>query len=173
MMMRALDAGGIPALTDGARGPDIDNPLGYFEYEPVKRLRANASWLAAASGRAVKIIYRLLYDLPDGYEYRVVFMRRDLDEVLSSQNAMLRRSGMTIDGRRDTELKRLFAEEVARCEAWLQERPDFRIRRSDHHAVLTAPAQEFHAIAEFLGGGLDEAAMQAAVDLGLYRERRN
>jgi hypothetical protein len=172
MMMRALDAGGIPALTDGARSPDIDNPLGYFEYEPVYHLREHTSWLSAARGRAVKIICRLLDDLPVGYEYRVVFMRRDLDEVLASSNAMRRRLGETVDTRRDF-WKRVFAKEIARCEERLQERPEVRTHRSDHRALLMAPAQEFRAISEFLGGGLNIAAMQATIDPSLYRERSN
>ena len=86
MMMRALDAGGIPALSDNSRAADIDNPFGYFEYEPVKALRRQAGWLEAARGHCVKIIYRLLYDLPDTLPYRIVFMERNLDEVIASQN---------------------------------------------------------------------------------------
>jgi hypothetical protein len=83
-MMRMLDAGGIPALTDGHRPPDEHNPGGYFEYDPVKRLAEDASWLEAARGRAVKVIYRLLAHLPAQLDYRVVFMERDMGEVFES-----------------------------------------------------------------------------------------
>ena len=84
MMMRMLAEGGIPALTDGVRKPDSDNPHGYFEFEPVKRTKDDATWLADARGRAVKMVYELLRDLPADRSYRVVLMRRDLGEMVTS-----------------------------------------------------------------------------------------
>src|SRR5687768_12382196 len=84
MMMRALQAGGLPVLADGLRAADEDNPHGYFELEQVKRTVADPSWIAQARGHAVKVIARLLPDLPPGQHYKVLFMRRDLDEVLRS-----------------------------------------------------------------------------------------
>ncbi len=35
LMMQMLAAGGLPALTDGARAADADNPRGYLEFERV------------------------------------------------------------------------------------------------------------------------------------------
>ncbi len=95
LMMQMLVAGGLPALTDAVRSPDESNPRGYFEFEPVKRLRTDASWLEQARGRAVKIIHLLLRELPtDGrFQYRVLFLRRPLEEVIASQSAMLARAG--------------------------------------------------------------------------------
>ena len=91
MMMRMLEAGGIPPLIDNLRRPNEDNPGGYYEFEPVKRTKQDPSWLTTAGGKVVKMVYRLLYDLPTGYEYRVIMMRRTLEEVLASQEAMLKR----------------------------------------------------------------------------------
>lgn len=93
MMMRMLEAGGLPVLVDGRRGADIDNPNGYYEFEPVKETRTDASWVEGARGRAVKMVYRLLYDVPAEFRYRVLFMRRDLGEILASQRKMLTRHG--------------------------------------------------------------------------------
>jgi hypothetical protein len=173
MMMRALDVGGLRAMTDGHRQPDIDNPYGYFEYEPAKRLAEDTSWLAAARGKVVKIVYRLLYYLPSDHQYRIVFMHRDLDEVIASQNAMLRRSGLVVDAHADAGLKRLFAEELARCEAWVDKKPNCRMHRIEHCAVLAEPGRQFRTVCEFLGIEMDIAAMEASVDRGLYRERRS
>ena len=91
MMMQMLHAGGIPAVTDNIRLADKDNERGYYELEAVKRTKDDASWLRDAPGKAVKVIYLLLYDLPTDYTYRVIFMNRNLDEVLASQRAMLER----------------------------------------------------------------------------------
>src|SRR5574337_153211 len=86
MMMQMLHRGGIPAVTDEIRSADEDNPKGYYEFEPVKKTKEDASWLARAGGKVVKMVYRLLYDLPGDYAYHVVFMRRNLREVIASQN---------------------------------------------------------------------------------------
>jgi len=45
MMMKILEAGGIPVLADHIRSADIDNPNGYYEFEPVKSTDEDASWL--------------------------------------------------------------------------------------------------------------------------------
>src|SRR5690242_7444054 len=89
MMMRMLEHGGIPVLTDRVRTADDDNPNGYYEFEAVKQTRKDPSWLAGREGKAVKMVYRLLYDLPADRNYRVLFMRRKLEEVLASQRTML------------------------------------------------------------------------------------
>ena len=86
MMMRILEAGGMPPLTDQVREADISNPNGYYEFESVKRTKADPSWLVPR-GKAVKMVYRLLYDLPSDYAYRVVMMQRKVEEVLSSRRA--------------------------------------------------------------------------------------
>ena len=63
LMMQMLHAGGLPALTDGLRTADENNLRGYLEFEPVKRLRSDRSWLPQARGKVVKIIHLLLRDL--------------------------------------------------------------------------------------------------------------
>jgi hypothetical protein len=93
LLMQMLRAGGMPVLADDARPPDTDNPAGYLEYAPVLRTATDANWVAAAPGHAVKVIYALLRHLPRGFAYRVLWMRRDLDEVIASQQAMLARRG--------------------------------------------------------------------------------
>ena len=91
LMMQMLAAGGIPLLTDGVRTPDLDNPRGYFEFEPVKQTRQDPSWIPTAVGKAVKMVTVLLRDLPPEFDYRVILICRDLDETVASQKAMLHR----------------------------------------------------------------------------------
>src|SRR5262245_35974300 len=85
MMMRMLETGGLPVLTDDVRTPDDDNPNGYYEFEAVKQTKQDDSWLQSSEGKAVKMVYRLLYDLPKDRSYKVLFMRRKMEEVLASQ----------------------------------------------------------------------------------------
>ena len=173
MMMKVLEAGGIPALADHLRTADIDNPNGYYEFEPVKSTREDASWLALAEGRAVKMVYKLLYDLPPDRAYRVVFMQRALKEVVASQNAMLSRLGNAGAGGPGGEhtLVGALASEVAACKAWLKGRPNFSVAYVNYNAMLERPAEQAAALNAFFGGALDEAAMRAAVEPRLYRQK--
>src|SRR6516162_10352886 len=93
MMMRMLEAGGMPILSDNIRRADADNPNGYYEFEPVKHLSQDSSWLRDAYGKAVKMVYRLLYELPLEHKYKVLMINRRIEEVVASQDAMLQHMG--------------------------------------------------------------------------------
>src|SRR5688572_32107147 len=104
-MMQMLAAGGIEPLTDNHRAADEDNPRGYFEFERVKQIKIDKAWLNDAPGKVVKMVHLLLLDLPPGNEYRVIFLRRNLDEVLASQKKMLARSGRAGAALNDAQMK--------------------------------------------------------------------
>jgi hypothetical protein len=177
MMMRMLADGGIPPLTDGVRVPDRDNPHGYFEYEPVKRTKDDASWLAAAPGHAVKMVHLLLRDLPlvdDANrvrEYRVVLMRRHLTEVVTSQRLMLERLGRDAGKLTDERKAEIFAAQLDDTERWLRSQPGFSCLAMDYNELVADPRPHVERLAEFLGGGMDLDAMCGVVDPSLYRNR--
>jgi hypothetical protein len=171
MMMRALQAGGLPALADGLRQADEDNPHGYFELEEVKRTVRDASWIASARGKVVKVIARLLVDLPAGERYKIVFMRRDLDEVLRSQRKMLERRGEP-DGPPDEEMRRLLLGHVLETEDWLRARPEMETLYVSYNRMVADPRPQAERINRFFGGALDLERMVAAVDASLYRQRK-
>ncbi|MHC5097509.1 MAG: sulfotransferase domain-containing protein [Planctomycetota bacterium] len=171
MMMKAIHAGGIEPIVDNIRKADEDNPKGYYEFEPVKKTKEDASWLNNAPGKVVKMVYRLLYDLPAEFQYRVVFMRRDIKEVLASQNKMLERSGKSGGGISDEQMEALFAAELAKCEKWLAEQPNFRVLPVVHRDMINDAATQVQKINDFLDGGLDTEAMASTVDPALYRNR--
>ncbi len=178
LMMQALAAGGLPALTDSERAPDESNPRGYLELEAVKRLKTDRSWLASAQGRAVKVIHLLLPDLAaktgaDGYEFCVVLMRRPMEEIIASQRAMLARQGRAGAALPEAQLGTLFRAQMERVERWLASRADFRVCPVHYPALVADPAAEVHRVNTFLGGSLNEAAMAAAVDPELYRQKGN
>lgn len=171
MMMQMLAAGGMPVLTDWARGPDDDNPRGYFEFDPVKRTASDAGWVAGAAGTAVKVIHLLLPTLPGGYEYRVVFMHRDVREVLASQEVMLRRRGRRGADLSPDQLAEAFAGQLRRVRAWLAGQAHILLLDVDHRQVIDDPAGQAARVNRFLGGRLNEARMASAVDADLYRQR--
>jgi hypothetical protein len=171
LMMQMLVAGGLPALTDGVRAPDENNPRGYFEFEGVKRLRADASWLEEAEGRAVKIIHILLRELPSNgpFQYRILFMRRPLEEVIASQQAMLSRAGKTSGD--PLVLVKAYRNQIAQLEQWLRDQTCFQLLSLEYHRVLQDPLTVAQEIKTFLGMELDVVAMAAAVNRDLYRQR--
>jgi hypothetical protein len=174
LMMQALLAGGLPPLTDDRRGPDASNPRGYLEFESVKHLKTDRSWLPQARGKAVKIIHLLLPELAlaEGeHEFRVILMRRPMEEVVASQRAMLARQGRAGAALPDAQLGALFADQMKRAERLLEGRPGFRICPVDYPTLVANPTAEAARINAFLDGKLDEAAMARAVDPALYRER--
>ena len=171
MMMKAIHAGGIEPLIDHVRKADEDNPRGYYEFEPVKKTKEDASWLNDASGKVVKMVYRLLYDLPGGYEYRVVFMQRDLTEVLASQKKMLDRSGKSGGGISDEQMAALFTAELNKCEKWLAAQGHFKVLAVNYRDMIDQPQQQCQKVSDFLDGGLNVEAMAETVDPTLYRNR--
>ena len=171
MMMRMIDAGGIPALVDNVRKADEDNPRGYYEFEPVKKTKEDASWLATAGGRVVKMVYRLLYDLPTDHEYRVVFMRRRLEEVVASQDVMLSRRGREGGGLSKEKLIALFEQQLADFDTWVRAQPNFRILYVSYNDTLVNPKATVDALNSFLGGRLNTAEMLRVIEPTLYRQR--
>lgn len=114
MMMQMLNAAGLHPLTDQLRQADEDNPRGYFELEAATRLRDNPEWVADAQGKLIKVVAQLVPWLPQGVPYRVVFMQRDIDEVLSSQRKMLQRQGKQGSTLPDDRMKNVFQRQLAR-----------------------------------------------------------
>jgi len=170
-MVHMIDAGGIPVLTDGVRQPDEHNPRGYFEFEPVKRTTEDASWLAQAGGKVVKMTYLLLEALPLDRLYRVVFMRRSLDEVIRSQNAMLGRSGGQDPDMPDARVRQVFRTQLQEVETYLTARESFRVLFVNYNEVIESPTTCINAVSEFLGRPLNTAAMAAVIDPSLYHQR--
>ncbi|MCP4667393.1 MAG: sulfotransferase [Deltaproteobacteria bacterium] len=171
MMMQVIKAGGIQVLTDHIRPWDEDNPRGYYEFEPVKHTKKDASWIPGARGKVVKVIYRLLYDLPSDFTYRVVFMQRDLGEVLASQKKMLERSGRKGTDVGDARLKELFQNELDRFDKWIAKQTHFSRLDVFYEKMITRPAEEIERINGFLENTLDPVAAVSAVDPSLYHNR--
>ena len=172
MLMKMLDAGGLSVVTDGQRTADEDNPKGYFEAERIKSLaqESDRRWLAGARGKAIKVISYLLRSLPSQFNYRVVFIRRDIEEVLASQSKMLARRGEK-DDTPPERMRDLFEKDVSRAQDILAREPQFETLEVQYAAILARPLEEARRIAGFVGGGMDVEAMAAAVDPELYRNR--
>jgi hypothetical protein len=173
MMMRMLEAGGIDPFSDGERAADIDNPEGYYELTRVKDLEKDADkrWVREARGRALKVISFLLRHLPDENAYRVIYMRRHLDEVLRSQDKMLDRLGNAAPGADLETTKEAYRNDIIAARLYARKQPFMEMIEVHYAEAVADPAATARAVNSFLGGFLDEAAMAAAVNEQLYRNR--
>lgn len=175
MMMNMLTAAGLPTVIDEIRSADEDNPKGYFEDERVKDLdkMEDKTWVANCRGKVIKVISFLLKDLPTDSFYKVIFMRRNLEEVIASQNKMLVRRDEPVGTREDDEkmIKR-YRMHLKKTEFLLEEEPNYDCLEILYTEALQDPLTQARRIAEFLGMDLDVDKMAAAVDPSLYRNRR-
>ena len=171
MLMKMLAAGGLPPLTDGIRAADADNPGGYYEFERVKQIERDATWLESARGKAVKVISQLLDQLPLHKSYKIVFALRKMDEILASQRAMLARRGQPYNRVSDAEMAAAFGRHLSAVQQWLAEHPQMKVLYVDYAAVLRDPLATSHEIKTFLTLPLDVRQMASVVDQSLYRQR--
>jgi hypothetical protein len=169
LLMAMLQAGGVPLFTDARRAADSSNPRGYFEYEPVKRLTADAPWLAETVGKAVKIVIPLVRRLPPAFPCDILILERAIPEILASQAAMLTLAGVpAVDAKI---LAPAFERELRLTHESLPAFPGCRVLSVQHRRLITSPLETSQEIATFLRLPLNTAAMAAAVEPSLHRQR--
>jgi hypothetical protein len=171
LLMQMLAAGGFAVLSDGLRPPDEDNPRGYLEWERIRTLAKDPTCIAEAEGKAVKVISSLLPYLPMDREYKILFMRRPLGEVVASQGLMLARRGSTGPAIKPDAITGALEAHLKQVTAWLHGQPRLAVRWVDHRNLLLHAGHESTAIAEFLSIPLDIVAMSKQVVPSLHRQR--
>ena len=170
MMMKILEAGGLEPMTDKIRQADGDNPKGYYELEAVKRTKSDPSWLGDADGKVVKVIAQLLADLPSDKKYKVVFMRRNLNEILASQKKMLQNRGEENQST-DHDMKNIFASHVEETEMWMRKSEHLDVLFVSYNRMQSDSEAQINRIAKFVGVDLNKEKMAEVVDPTLYRQR--
>jgi hypothetical protein len=170
LMLQMLECGGVEVVTDRLRAADTDNPRGYFEFEKVKKIRQDASWLPATRGKAFKMISQLLYDLPATERYRVIFMERDLDEMLLSQEKMLERLGRK--GADRDKIRSSYSLHLERLSGWFVDQAHLSVLYVNYNELLEQPERQAERVSAFLDGQAQIQEMAKAVDPSLYRNRK-
>ena len=171
MMMKMLAEGGLSIVTDEVRRADGDNPNGYFEFETVKSLPdGNFTWLKQADGKVVKVISSLLEYLPSEYSYKVIFMERELKEILASQKKMLlhRNEPAKLD---DSEMELQFRNHLAAVKAWLIRQANYEVLYVNFNSLIADPKTICGQISDFIDAPLDVERMLSIPSETLYRNR--
>jgi hypothetical protein len=172
MMMKMLEAGGMQTLTDNIRTADENNPKGYYEFERVKKMKdGDIAWVETAQGKVVKVISALLEQLPADFRYKVVFMRRDIHEILASQKKMLKVMGQSDGKVTDEQLASIYQKHLTHIEVWLARQPNLDVIYVNYNALLKDPSIFLSQIQAFLTEELDAVKMRSVIDRNLYRQR--
>ena len=173
MMMRMLEAGGMVLVVDNIRKADEDNPYGYFEFEKVKKIKEDSSWLDYTQGKAFKIVSMLLYNLPHDKNYKVIFMKRNMKEIIASQKIMLERHKRDRDDVDDEQMARLSEKHIHQIDIWLGKQQNIDTLYVNYNDFIERPRENAEAVSQYLGNILDVDRMVKTVDKSLYRNRFN
>ena len=167
MMMKMLKSGGLELLTDNNRKPDVNNPMGYYEYEPVKNLVKEHDFLVDAQGKAIKIVAHLLKYLPDEYSYKIIFMKREIDEVLKSQQIMLGKDPRVYN----VNIAEAYKKELEYIDVLANKEPNLDLIYIDYSEIIHNTLQQANIINQFLDNKLNINSMVDIVNPELYRNK--
>ena len=174
LMMRMLEAGGMEVVKDDIRKADEDNPRGYFEFEKVKKINEDASWLEDCRGKVFKMVSELLYHLPQDKQYKIIFMTREMKEMLASQRVMLKRLGREGSPVNDEDMGEIFRKHILKVKEWLERQSNIDVIYVNYNDVVKKPLENAEAISHFLNSsGLDSEKMAGVIDKSLYRQKQN
>lgn len=171
MMMKMLEAGGMSILTDNIRVADEDNLKGYYEFERVKKLEEDKEWLDDAKGKVVKVISYLLKYLPDTHKFKIIFMQREIFEVLASQRKMMERRGEKEDNIPEEKMAEQFKSHLDQTYQWIRDQNNIDILFVNYNDTLNSSMNTAVLVNEFLDVELDLEKMANVVDNTLYRQR--
>ena len=172
MMMQMLNAGGLEILTDNIRVNDENNPKGYLEYQKVKNLANDNSWMNEGRDKVIKVIAQLLQYLPSNYQYKVIFMEREMEEIIQSQQIMLGKKADVENKVYPTALADTFKKQLEKTRSWISTHPHFEVIYVNYTDVITNPTEVAENLSLFLDADLNTEAMVKAVDNTLYRNRK-
>ena len=172
MMMQMLEKAGLDILTDKIRKPDESNPKGYYEHEEIKKLATNKKWLKNAVGKTIKVIAQLLLQLPAKYHYKIIFMNRDIDEVVKSQHKMLVSKGKAKEDTFPVNLKITFVKTIKKVQFWANKNHNVEILYMNHKDLIEQPEKEALKIIEFLNLDIDSKKIASVIDKKLYRTKK-
>jgi tetratricopeptide (TPR) repeat protein len=167
MMMQMLEAGGVDIFTDEIRQPDENNPKGYLEYEKAKALSKDNAWVADAKGKAVKVIAQLLRFLPANLKYKIIFMQRDMKEVIFSQQKMIGKKTDVFP----VAIAQVYEKEIAWVMEWAAKEPNVDLITIDYAEAIRNPVSAVKNLSQFLNMHLFEDEMIEVIDPSLYRNK--
>lgn len=171
MMMQLLEAGGMQIFTDNLRAADDNNKKGYYEHEAVKIIHKDISWMKNAVGKTIKIVSHLLPNLPLRYKYKIIYMERDLNEVITSQNKMLQNLGKLPQNATHFNIETSFKQNDEKIKNWMSEKRNIDVIFMDYNKIVENAEEYIGRLNNFFSGKLNTQNMMNVIDKNLYRSK--
>lgn len=170
LMMQILQAAQVPLAYDMSRPADSNNPKGYFELYSgtiINKLILGEENLETLKGKVVKITSYGLKFLPKNRTYKIIYMKRNLDEIINSMQTMMKVNNENKKSTREL-LKKLedFTEDL------MEEDNNIYPYYINYNTLMKDPTPELNKLCIFLG--IPESKikkMVLAIDKDLYKER--
>lgn len=171
MMMKILEVGGMETITDGIRKANEDNPHGYYEYEMVKRIKVDTTWVRKTRGKVFKMISQLLFELPSNEKYKIIFMQRRMNEILASQRKMLVHMGNSDDSVSDEKMGKFLNKHLSKIMKWMADRKYISVLYIDYNDLIINPNEQIKKLSLFLNDKVNVERAVKVIDKSLYRNR--
>ena len=120
----------------------------------------------------MKAISLLLYSLPPDREYRIIFMTRQTDEIMASQNDMLPITSPPIERSSDIETRQAFELHLSKVLTWVRGQPNMALLTCDFNQLLNEPMPLLERVRKFVGVPMAIELMRERIDMSLYRHRK-
>jgi hypothetical protein len=125
------------------------------------------SWLELAQNKSVKVVAPLLKFLSPKYRYKVIFMNRDLSEIIKSQQKMIGKNADVLP----LKLFEAYQKQLKQVEIWKNKEPGVEIIYLDYKQVLDQTEEVAKKLSSFIGLELNTSEMITCVDKTLYRNK--
>lgn len=166
LLMQLLEKCNLPIASDFIRTSDENNPEGYFELNAVKGILKDNSFLKDLEGKCVKIVAPLPLYLDKSLKYRFIFMNRDLEEILRSQEKMLGKDQSSMRN----QFKVIYNSHIDKTKQFIElhGHPILEINYKD---LLFDSAHEINRLLHFLMMDIDSKLLETQIKPDLYRNR--
>lgn len=159
LIMEMLEAGGASILKDDSQKS--------YDYEKVHSIAQNNVWLANAVDKSIKISAPFLANLPASFDYKIIYLERSLDTLLTSHLKMQGKDTSNFP----VELAQTLQNQDKKAKSWIMRQPNPNVLFLDFEEVVNHPNMTAINVANFVGGNLNITAMTNVVHPTLRRSK--
>jgi tetratricopeptide (TPR) repeat protein len=145
-VLAALEEGGVDILrTSKGSGTKLGNAPAF---EEIIRLKKDDKRIQEARNKATLVYLQHLNNLPAFFEYKVIFIDRDVHELLATQT---KAKAKVKEGILPLKALAQFNEQLEKFNSWILSQPNVRSLTVEYNELLEHPTEYAEVIAEFLG----------------------
>jgi nitrous oxidase accessory protein NosD len=130
-------------------------------------LHKDNTWLDKAQNKSLKVVAPLLKFLDPKFRYKVIFMNRDLTEVVKSQQKMIGKNPDVLP----INLFEAYKKHLRQVETWKEREPGVELIYVDYKDVINNTNKVVDKVVSFIGVDMNKNEMENCVDKSLYRNK--